>query len=186
VSARWWQMSLRAQPLARLLGWSRPLVWTSAGLTISGCAEMWAENEPDPAQAALEAQREDGWNVGDEGQPLAFPGAQSTDVTGTEGWRGALTTLTLHLTPAQALWQPYFAPALFQSLEAPRSADLRAVVRPIFTPEMAVASRRGEAPWCWTSPDQRRWRWPRRWRRASSRCSCSTTGRTRKAWCPRT
>ena len=145
MSARWWQMSLRAQPLARLLGWSRPLVWTSAGLTISGCAEMWAENEPDPAQAALEAQREDGWNVGDEGQPLAFPGAQSTDVTGTEGWRGALTTLTLHLTPAQALWQPYFAPALFQSLEAPRSADLRAVVRPIFTPEMAVASRRGEA-----------------------------------------
>jgi hypothetical protein len=146
VSADWWRKSLRAHPLARLLGnWTGPLVWTGATLGASGCAEIWAENEPDQAQAALDAQRESGWSVGDEGQPLAFPGAQPADITGGAGWRDALTTLAARLTPAQVAWQPYYAPTLFQSLEAFRSADLRAAIRPVFTSEMAIASRRGEA-----------------------------------------
>jgi len=148
VSASWWRRSLRPHPLARLLGGlSGPLVWTGAGATLgaSGCAEIWTESEPDRALAALENQQADGWSVGDEGQPLAFPGAQPSDITGRDGWRDALTTLAARLSPAQAAWQPYYAPALFQSLEAPRSADLRAVIRPVFTAEMAVASRRGQA-----------------------------------------
>ena len=39
---------------------------------------MIAERAPSrtATQAALEAQQQDGWSVGDEGQPLAFPGAQ--------------------------------------------------------------------------------------------------------------
>jgi hypothetical protein len=146
VSTSWWKGPLRAHPLARLLGnWTGPLIWTGASLGASGCAEIWAESEPDQAQAALEAQQLDGWNVGDEGQPLAFPGAQPADISGGAGWREAMTTLADRLSPTQPLWQPYYAPTLFQSLEAPRSADLRAVISPIFTSEMAVASRRGEA-----------------------------------------
>ncbi len=72
-------------------------------------------------------------------------GRSRADISGGAGWREALTTLAPRLSPAQPLWQPYYAPTLFQSLEAPRSADLRAVISPIFTSEMAVASRRGEA-----------------------------------------
>jgi hypothetical protein len=146
MSASWWRASLRARPLARLLsGWSAPLIWTGAGLTVSGCAEILSETEPDRTQAALEAQQQDGWSVGDEGRPLAFPGAQPRDISGGLEWREALSTLTLRLSPAEPRWSPYYVPTLFQSLEAPRSADLRAAISPIYTSEMAVAWHRGEA-----------------------------------------
>jgi hypothetical protein len=146
MSASWWRASLRARPLARLLsGWSAPLIWTGAGLTTSGCADILSESEPDRAQASLETQQQDGWSVGDEGQPLAFPGAQPVDISGGVGWREALSSLAPRLAPTEPRWSPYYVPTLFQSLEAPRSADLRAAISPIFTSEMAVASRRGEA-----------------------------------------
>ena len=146
MSASWWRASLRARPLARLLnGWSAPLVWTGAGLTLSGCADMLSETEPDRALASLDMQQRDGWSMGDEGRPLAFPGAQPTDISGSAGWRDALSTLAPRLSPAEPRWSPYYVPTLFQSLEALRSADLRATILPVFTPEMAVANRRGEA-----------------------------------------
>ena len=88
MSTSWWRASLRARPLARLLsGWSAPLIWTGAGLTASGCADVLSEVEPDRAQASLQTQQQDGWNVGDEGRPLAFPGAQPNDISGTLAWR---------------------------------------------------------------------------------------------------
>jgi hypothetical protein len=146
VSASWWRASLRARPLARLLnGWSAPLIWTGAGLTVSGCADLLSETEPHQQRAALDEQQETAWNVGDEGQPLTFPGAQLADITGGTGWQNALSGLALRLSPSEPRWAPYYAPTLFQSLEAFGSADLRAAIRPIFTPEMAVSSRRGEA-----------------------------------------
>ena len=146
MSASWWRASLRARPLARLLGrWSGPLIWTGASLTASGCAEVWSETDTGTAQAALEMQRNDGWSVGDEGQPLAFPGGQSVDITGGAGWQQGLTSMAPRLAPAEPRWQPYYAPALFQSLEALRSADLRLVIRPVYTGEMAIAWNRGEA-----------------------------------------
>ena len=57
----------------------------------------------------------------------------------------AMPTLATRLQPGMARWAPYYSPALFQSLEAPRSADLRFEMRPIFTPAMALAERRGQA-----------------------------------------
>ena len=79
----WWRASVRARPLARLLGgWTGPLLWTGAGLAASGCAGIYAETEPDIAQAAFQSQQYDGWSVGDEGSPLAFPGAQAADISG--------------------------------------------------------------------------------------------------------
>ena len=144
MSAGWWRASLRVRPLARLLGgWSGPLIWSGASLT--GCAEMWAQTEADVVHQALEMQQSDGWSVGDEGRPLAFPGAQATDSSGGAGWQQSLSTLATRLTPAGARWQPYYRPALFQSVEDPRNADLRLAIRPVFTSEMAVAGQRGEA-----------------------------------------
>jgi len=139
VGAAWWTASLRAQPL-------RPLIWTSAGaLSLSGCAELIAEAPQDPGHAALDQQQVEGWNVGGEALTLAFPSAQETDISGGTGWRDSLGSLALRLSPAAPRWAPYYVPTLFQSLEAPRNGDLRLAMRPIFTAEMALASRRGEA-----------------------------------------
>jgi hypothetical protein len=135
-AAAWWSASLR--PL-------QPVAWAgAAGLVFGGCAELIAEMPQDEGHAALEQQQAGGWNVGGEGLALAFPGAQPADISGGAGWSGALLSLAGRLGPTSARWAPYYNPTLFQSLEAPRNADLRAVMRPIFTPEMALASRRGE------------------------------------------
>ena len=146
LAAAWWTASLDARPALDLLGrWRTPLGLAGAGLALGGCAEVLSETEPDPAGVALAQQEEAGWNVGSEGNPLAFPNAQANDTSGGAGWREAMGTLAPRLAPAEPRWTPYYNPTLFQSLESSRNADLRAVIQPIYTPEMALASRRGEA-----------------------------------------
>ena len=146
MSTSWWRMQFRAHPLARLLrNWSGPLIWTGAALTNTGCAEMWAENDSSQPEVGLELQQQDGWNVGSEGQPLVFPDSQLTDMSGGTGWRAGLTGLAPRLSPVDPRWQPYYVPALFQALDAPRNADLRTAIRPVYTSPMAVDYRRGEA-----------------------------------------
>jgi hypothetical protein len=149
LAAAWWTASLRARPVPGLLErWRTPMVYASAGLLLGGCADVLAERQQDEdvSRSGLDQQLEAGWNVGSEASPpLVFPDAQATDIAGGADWRDALATLTSRLGPAEARWAPYYNPTLFQSLEAPRNAELRAVVRPIYTPEMAVAFRRGDA-----------------------------------------
>jgi hypothetical protein len=146
LAAAWWSASLRARaPLGLLARWSGPLAWAGAGLTLPGCAELLDEGQKAPSEAALEAQRMEGWSVGQEGHGLAFPDAQPADVAGSTAWRMAMTTLALRLAPAEARWLPFYDPTLFQALQAPRSADLQLMMRPVFSPAMALASRRAEA-----------------------------------------
>jgi len=129
-----------------LRGWSAPLAYSAAGsIVLGGCAEIAEQTPEDTMQRALDQQEQSGWNVGGEGQPLVFPGARDTDVMAGAGWRAEMTTLSARLAPVSGRWTPYYNPTLFQALEAPRNADLRAFVRPIFTPEMWMAWRRGEA-----------------------------------------
>ena len=143
--AAWWSASLRAGPIFDLLHrWSGPLAWSTAGLALGGCVEMLEQARADEMRAELERQEQRGWNFGGEGQPLVFPGAQDLDILGRAGWRDAMTTLALRLSPTNGRFVPYYNPTLFQSLEAPRNADLRAVMRPILTPEMTLAWRRGD------------------------------------------
>jgi hypothetical protein len=94
-------------------------------------------------RTALDAQRDQGWTAG-EPAVLYFPDAQETDVAGGADWRSAMSSLALRLGPAEARWLPYYDPTLFQALQAPRNADLRMLMRPVFSPDMAIASRRGE------------------------------------------
>jgi hypothetical protein len=146
LMAAWWSASLRALPPVGLIArWSAPLAFAGGGLVISGCAEWMDETEAASMQEALEAQREQGWNVGQEGQPLLFPDAVATDVAGTTGWRAAMGALALRLTPADVRWVPYYDPTLFQALQAPHSADLQIMMRPVFSPAMGVAAARGQA-----------------------------------------
>jgi hypothetical protein len=154
-AAAWWSARLHARaaapPDASLLldllnRWSAPIAWAGAGLAFSGCAELLSDGQAaDSAQRQLEEQQQDGWNVGGEDQPLIFPYPQGADISGGAGWRDAEPALAARLEPGGVRWLPYYNRTLFQSLEAPRNADLRAVMRPIFTPEMAIASRRGDA-----------------------------------------
>jgi hypothetical protein len=142
----WWRASLPTRSLLGVLrGWTPTAAVAGAGLVLGGCGEVLSQTPDEASAAALEDQRNLGWDVGGEGRPLAFPGAQAADVSGAAGWREAMPTLALRLSPGNARWAPYYSPALFQSLETPRSAELRFVMRPIFTPEMALAHRRGEA-----------------------------------------
>jgi hypothetical protein len=156
LAAAWWSASLRARAPAvgnDLIGrWApAPLVWAgaaglvgAAGLTASGCAELFEEDgQPSSMQVAQALQREQGWTAG-EPAALYFPDAQQTDVAGGADWRAAMATLALRLAPAEPRWQPFYDPTLFQALQAPRNADLRMLMQPVFSPAMAVASRRGE------------------------------------------
>jgi len=130
-----------------LRGWSAPLAYSAAGgLVLGGCADVFEQAAPDEEmQQALNQQELSGWNVGAEWKPLVFPGARDTDITGGARWRDEMMTLAARLSPTSGRWTPYYNPTLFQSLEMPRNADLRAVVRPILTQEMWMAWRRGDA-----------------------------------------
>jgi hypothetical protein len=142
----WWRPSPPARSLFEVLrGWSPPAAFAGAGVVLGGCGEVLSRTPDAPEHAALADQQSLGWSVGGEGGALVFPDAQRADVSGGVGWREAMPTLATRLQPGMARWAPYYSPALFQSLEAPRSADLRFEMRPIFTPEMALAERRGQA-----------------------------------------
>jgi hypothetical protein len=144
--ATWWRASLRTRSLLDVLrGFSPAVPIASAGLILGGCGEVLSQEPEEAGGATLDEQRNLGWNVGAEGQPLPLEGAQPIDVTGGAEWRQAMPNLASSLSPAASRWWPYYAPALFQSLEAPRSAGLRFAMAPVFTPEMALAHRRGEA-----------------------------------------
>jgi len=139
LAAAWWSASLGR--------WSRPIVGAGgalggASLVLPGCAGVLEES---PGPSALDVQHQESWNVGGEGRPLWFPFAQETDVAGSTSWRQAMTTLALRLAPRDAAWMPFYDPTLFQALSAPRSAELLLMMRPIATPDMSIAARRGDA-----------------------------------------
>jgi hypothetical protein len=144
--ASWWRASLPSRPLLDVLrGWS-PVVPLAAGsLILGGCGEILSQEPDEPGNTKLDDQRNLGWNIGAEGQPLPLTGGQLVDVTGGNGWRQSMPNLAVNLPPAGARWWPYYAPSLFQSLESPRNGALRFAMQPVFTPEMALAHRRGEA-----------------------------------------
>ena len=144
--ASWWRLSLPTRSLFDVLrGWSPPAAFAGAGLVVGGCGDVLSQTDETPDRSALADQQSLGWNVGGGDVALPFPGAQAVDVSGGLSWREAMPTLAARLSPGMARWAPYYSPALFQSLEAPRSVGLRFEMRPIFTPEMALAERRGQA-----------------------------------------
>jgi hypothetical protein len=128
--------------------WARP-AFACGGVGIifvsaSGCGAVFADDD-DVSADAVALQAENGWDMGSDGRPLVFAGSRPTDAAGSLWWRDALGSLPQRLSPSTPAWQPFYGPALFQSLQAPRNESLRAVMRPVLTPEMAVAERRGES-----------------------------------------
>jgi hypothetical protein len=154
--AGWWRETMSLVGLARrglplgLLG--------GAALGAGGCAD-WLSPRPDEnveqeAQRAdevdrsvdaLQLQRQSGWNVGRPEQPLAFPSSLTTDADGGQGWRTSMESMAEALAPSSAALRPWYVPTLFQSLIGPGGLGLRAVLRPIHTPEMGASFQRGLA-----------------------------------------
>ena len=153
LGARWWRESLALGRVAPGALGSIGLVG-GAALALGGCYQDEVRR-PDPAAQsqsaaeldgkvdALALQRAEGWNAGVE-RPLLFPNSTVDDVAHTQSWRAAMEPLAATLAPPEP-YLPYYVPTLFQSLMGPAGQGLRAVMRPIDTPEMSDDFQRGLA-----------------------------------------
>src|SRR3989442_246031 len=135
VGARWWQESLRlsSEPLSRrraLKGLMLLLGGSAAGLGLFAALSQPAD-DLDISMDALDLQKREGWNAGQPGTALRFPGATLFDADGGRGWIDGLATLASDLAPAQASLAPFYAPTLFQALGAGSNATLRSAMTPV-------------------------------------------------------
>lgn len=156
IGARWWQESVRSaqRGVSRRRALRNILMIGgavgAAGLLISILGRGTDDtddddDEIDVSRDALELQKEHGWDFGEEGGTLAFPGSVETDSQGGRDWAAAIPALAADLAPSQPELRPYYVPTLFQSLAAPSSSALRATVRPIHDAAMETAFDQGKA-----------------------------------------
>ena len=158
VGARWWHKSLvagdamnRRAAIAGILvvGGSIAMVGLIAAAAVSSSTSSGPGYRSEP-RAALEMQKQFGWSFGATTESLTFDGESHLPFD-----RAALTRIADELRPAQAAHAPYYVPTLFQSPVAlPRAVPqedvatvtpLKDALRPIFTPAMDRAYRRGRA-----------------------------------------
>lgn len=159
VGARWWHKSLVAgDAVNRRAALAGILVATGAiglvGMVVvaasaSGSGSGGSDYRTEP-RAALEMQKQFGWSFGATTESLTFDGESHQPFD-----RAALARIADELRPAVATHAPYYVPTLFQSPAAlPRAVPqedvatvvpLKDALRPIFTPAMDRAYRRGKA-----------------------------------------
>lgn len=160
VGARWWQESLAtADPIARRQAIRAMLIASAAiagfgALLAIGASGSSGGGSSDDAQTgsreALQMQREYGWSFGATSESLVFDGETTQPFD-----RSALARMPADLAPAQARLRPWASPTLFQSPTAlptkvPEGdpgtvTPLKDALRPIFSPAMDKAYRRGKA-----------------------------------------
>ena len=148
VGARWWQESVRLSrtPVSRrralqalaVLGGSAAVFGIVAAFTRS-------HDHVDISMDALDLQKREGWNVGQEGAALRFPASSGTDADGSKSWERTLPSLASDLAPLQASLRPYYVPTLFQALESPSGSTLRAELKPSPPADARDDALRGEA-----------------------------------------
>jgi hypothetical protein len=160
VGAKWWQEGLAdVNPVARRSA-LKAIIGGTVGLGVFGLiignafssskSDKDDEDYDTTTHAALEMQKEYGWNFGATAERLVFDGKSTSPFDKT-----ALANLPKDLAPASASLYPFFVPTLLQSPVALRkttpSGDpdtftpLKDVLVPIFTPAMDIAYRRGQA-----------------------------------------
>ncbi len=129
-STQWWQVLDR-----RTFGKGALAFATLA--TMSGC-----KGEEEIAGDSLDLQRRHGWNLGAEEKRLFFRRTSSVDATGSSDWKRYTdpSRLMEAWRPRSRGWEPYMVPTLMQALE---SGSLRQQIRPILSPAMERAFKRG-------------------------------------------
>ena len=154
VGARWWHEGLVHDDA---VGRRATLKALLAGVAVVGVGALLLHaagpTTPDTTRAlksALELQKMYGWNFGARSENLTFDGVSTQPFQPS-----MLSVLPAALTPARADLRPYFVPTLLQaSTSSPTTflADesvaftpLSTVLKPIFTPAMDIAFRRGKA-----------------------------------------
>jgi hypothetical protein len=164
VGARWWQEGLaQVDPVARrsalkglligagvLVGIGAVVAFASSSSSAAQKTEGADEDFKTDQKAALDMQREYGWNFGAASDPLVFDGKSTAPFD-----KSALSSLATDLAPGQSAYTPFFVSSLLQSPTALRKTvpagdpdtftPLKDVLAPIFTPAMDAAYRRGRA-----------------------------------------
>ncbi len=159
VGARWWHESL-AQPIARRQALSGCLILGGvlaatalAGTCVTVCVATSGDSDDVTYQpkTSLEMQQEYGWSFGATTENLVFNGESTQPFN-----REKLATLSVDTRPSDSDHYPFFVSTLFDSITAtPRSVPagetgttitpLKTALRPIFTPGMDEAFKRGKA-----------------------------------------
>ncbi|HVH46524.1 MAG TPA: hypothetical protein VM925_29485 [Labilithrix sp.] len=161
IGARWWQESIatqvpRRQAMTGLLALGGVLAAMAAiGTCAAVASKSSSSSEPDVSfqpRAALDMQKESGWDFGATGETLVFDG-KSTQAFD----RTTLARMLDDLAPADGRYAPFFVPTLFQSPSAlPKTAPpgetpsatfvpLKDALVPISTPAMETAFQQGKA-----------------------------------------
>ncbi|AKV03290.1 hypothetical protein AKJ09_09953 [Labilithrix luteola] len=163
VGARWWHASLADEQakIARRTALRGVLIAGGAiaglGALLAMCVKATSSKDgaevTDARNAALEMQREYGWNFGAVGEPLVFDGTSEKPFDPS-----ALPRLADDLRPAQAELAPYYQATLFQAPYAMPSSigklppeesagfkPLAEALKPIATPSMESAYARGKS-----------------------------------------
>ncbi len=166
IGARWWQEGLaQVDPVARrsalksmlglgigigVLGLVGGAIAEASSSSSSGKTEGADDEFRTDAKAALDMQREYGWNFGATTEPLVFNGVNKSTFD-----KSALSSIADDLSPSNAAFKPFFVASLLQAPTALRktvpSGDpdtftpLKDALVPIFTPAMDAAYRRGRA-----------------------------------------
>ena len=148
VGARWWQESVRlaATPVSRRRA-LQALAVLGGSAAVFGIVAAFSEADRhvDISMDSLELQKREGWNVGQEGAVLRFPGSSAVDADGNADWQQTLPLLAADLAPAEATLKPYSVPTLFQALESPSGTTLRGELKPLLPQDAREDALRGEA-----------------------------------------
>lgn len=161
IGARWWNGAVHeasgATGRRTALGCITASIIGVAALTVIPVIAVVAgdcggdDDEKEEARASLKLQQDFGWNFDVPTQTVTFSPSEIKEYT-----RAALATLVEDLTPKRADLAPYAVHTLFQSPEALPTLKLAdgsnanikpiaEVLRPIFSPTMALAFARGQA-----------------------------------------
>ena len=134
VGARWWQESLRlsVDPISRRRALQALAVLGGSAAVLGLIAAFsGTDDHVDISMDALELQKREGWNVGQQGTALRFPSSAGVDADGSRGWADTLPALARDLAPVNPSLAPYYVPTLFQSVEAAPGMTLRAALGPV-------------------------------------------------------
>ena len=132
----WFQQDVSRRSATKRIG--KGMAW-AAGLGLVGLTgyKLFSSDDPEVSQDSLDLQKKEGWNVGSTDRKLNFEPTFTSALASVpdSDWKQYLdpNKLIAAYQPTSATWQPYFVPALLQSMA---QQSLREQIKPVKTPLM--------------------------------------------------